>query len=689
MIGQTLVRQFLNCLYKTLSRFENKIQQRVLIATLLALITPHFTTITYALSDRRDSTIKSLPKTIRYADSTSQSTFALQGSGHTWGIKDLNFSSANSVADFLAEQGVFQLKETAGIGSPQSFIAQGLDLSRIQIIIDGVVVNDVNHRQDVLHQINTSSLVSLSFHPMGQNSTTAQSPVGGSLVLTTKTIDKTSLTGLIGSYSQSQIQSATNMDVLDTHLSFYLNAFYVKNDFEYLNHNNTVYEANDDYVTKQTNNEVTRYDGTLLSQHEFKDFSIHQKFQALTEKRGLAGLEENQTRDSFFEENILSYQLKFLQKKWSALLSHQYRQDEMYWTRADNIWYSPKLSQSWKNEFTNTKVALEHKMKALTKLKWDKGVSLKLSRSQPLLFPSRTHLKRTDFEQTGYGLQLGQSFVYPFNSIWSISHAHNYLMNIESAPQHRINKSNYFGGQLKLQFHPTDPHFLFFELSKLYQEVSIHDRFGLSPGLLPNPDLKPENIYKVTLGHRYYKNIDNQLYAYYLEDRIAYSTSSRSMPIAKNSGDLQNIGLETKILIPLHHNHIYKANLRFQQNIQLPRIQSDIANYQQNLPQEVSPYTMSSTWENIFTQRMRVFVQYIYHSEQWADIGNTQKLDEKHYLNTWLQVITMNDKLEFGVKNWLNTREYKIYQATPSPGRTWFLRYTHHFLNTKSNKENK
>lgn len=627
----------------------------------------------------RASEVSSLEQTV-----TSSQQISSNSSNYTeWTQEDLQAWGPIVLSEFLEKQGIFQSKKSGGTGSPIQLNIRGLDLRYTSITLDGVLLSTQSNPQAVLQRIPIQNIKSIKVHFIHPNSLTHGS-LGGSLIEII-TLRKQELSGSYRGASFGEHNLGLNYSQpLGAHLwSTYFQGLQAENNYPFLDDNGTAYQASDDRITERQNNQVSNLQGGLGLRSDMDSWVFNQKLQMISLNRGLPGLGSNQAKDSYFKEEIIQYSLQAQEQASDALqfnLSHFYRQDELYYSREDQIWFVPQEHNYWTNEQRNTQLSLSKKVNFSSS--WSSQFSsfnqYEVQRVLRQVNAYETRDITYDWNRNQHSI--GGDLYYHSKS-WSHHLLYQAIMywDYSSLSEKFSHNHNY---QYSSQFHFNSHWSLSQGISQATQVMSLQDQFGLSPGLLPNPELKSERILKLfsSLNHQTSSSL-LRLDAFFtqVEDRIAYQ---QSLGVAKaiNGLDMVNYGLEVQAQKSWLNTSNYTPSLQMQLLYQSPRLQGELQNYDQNRPAQISPLTASL----IYRQQIHAFhfnqsARWIY--EHYADNANRERIDSQLWLDTWIQWNQEAYAIQIGAENWTNQQDQSLYQYLPIPGRRFYAQFSFQIFN--------
>lgn len=587
-----------------------------------------------------------------------------------------------TLGDFLQKQGLYQSRQSGGAGSRQSLSIRGLNLKYIAISVDGILLSTQSNPQDVIQSIPIDQIQSIKIHYINPDSR-ALSTHGGSLIeIVTIPQDEVSARVLHGRFEETLGAFTASHHNRSGLWNLRYQGHYALNNFEYMDNNQTPYNSSDDSSRTRINNDFTTHQTSLshqvqLGQHQFK-----QRLQHDWRKNGLAGYESHQTRDSYFQEFQYNYLFQYQSLQAHPLsfdFSHTYRQDEMYWTRDDELWITPKRENTWKNEQRITQAILSKIWNATETSQWGLAFNSHLEQQRALQFQPSIILEAEDFDWNRSTQSLGLDYNHLFNQ-WNhhLAYQQLFIYDFNSELDHQEFNYNF---QLSTQylFHPKWN--AAFGFSRLLQMARLQDKFGLSSGVVPNPDLNNETGYKTYLGLNFQNSNLSwraDVFGSYLQDRIHYK-NTYNLTKAVNELNVLNYGLETQLDYDHHWDDQWSHLIQIQGTVQFPRLHGDLHDYDQNIPANISPLTTSlnnfQRWGNLtWAHHIR------YYHRHYADDSNEQDIPHQFWFDTWIQYSFSDLDFQTGIDNYTATQDLRTYRPLPIPSRRWYLELKYQFL---------
>lgn len=595
-----------------------------------------------------------------------------------WHQEDINNSSEVLLGEFLQRQGVLQLDQAGGVGSYSHISIRGLNLKHTALIIDGVPQTSTSNPQDVLNSIPLSQINKIQIHYLNPSQKSLQTHAGSTIEIFTKKTFQSSLSARIASYGEmlANVQFQTPLGEGRVNASY--QGHYALNNYPYWDYNQTR-DTRDDYKhDSRKNNYFEQHHAHLSHEHHLSGIPLQQRFHMRTQKQGLAGFGHQVTQDSYFHENILSYFLHAAHQDHQVTASTQYRQDEMYWTARDQIWFSQREDNYWKNEQRTHFLNWMFTHQWMPTWKVEPSIILQSESQQPLQFQGQLMDSIEDYEWNRVIGQIGlsQTFQLSQTQIQIINH----WLNYNDFNNSQVSYNQYLTHQIDIQQQLSSNQSITLGHQKMVQQARLQDKYGVGLGLIPNKNLQDEQGYK-----NYLSWIVNQggfhsqitTFYTYLKNRIYYRQSYQ-LAKADNGATLKNPGLDWMVGWDKKINPEWELQLGHQGILQAPRLHGDLQNYQDNLPAGVSPLNLSV---NISPQwrSWSIHYNYKYIHDHYMDEANLQLAPSQHWHDMHLRYRSQSYHIQVGVENMTHTQNYQLYQPRPIPGRRFFIQSSYQF----------
>jgi outer membrane cobalamin receptor len=615
-----------------------------------------------------EHTVYSLPPSEVFGGALENAE-ALEIKSEEWEGKNL------SLADLLATYAGIQTRQTGGMGSFQSVSIRGMQGNQIALAIDGVILQGFGTAD--LGSIDLSQYEKIEIYKGYVPAKFAANGMGGVINLVSK--DAAAKGGKFyasyGSYNSRFVSIQASSPLSDS-VFWRSNIGYraSDNNFPYLNRNGTAYNAEDDFWTKRKNAEYSQISGN----HSFR--IAHSKRNSVfrlehrSEAGGIPGREDQETKtaNSATDAVLASYELEPSDKETSfGLLGFAGIERDLsrWYYPLDKIGYPAdeyaKVGLLAKNAGGQGSFYLE---KSFVKTEFHGYFNYQYLESQ------NNSAMLTNYELSNSVLQASLAATLAPVDYFNIKLNATSRFSKQKKESGEVSAVNFNTGEYKersgnLNSGRVSVNFenIFLAVGHYFREPSVFELFSTGFGIVPNPNLKAEQGEQAEFGVSYKTKKTRAsaiLFANRIRDRIIYHTSgSFSKPLNAERGEVY--GLEAEIFSEPFKWLQMNSNATFQNPGNLP-----------NEPKEQYYSSLLFLLPNSFELSLEGEAN----SVIYRDKAKRKKIPESAFYHAGLSYKpTSKTKISFYAKN-LNGAEYQhIYDAYPTPGRMFYLSYSHGF----------
>jgi len=575
-----------------------------------------------------------------------------------------------SLADILATHAGIQTRQKGGMGSFQSVSIRGMQGNQIAIAIDGVLLQNIGAAD--LGGIDLNKYEKIEIYKGHIPAKFAANGMGGVINLVSK--DAAARGGKFyasyGSYNSKFLSMQASSPLTDS-------AFWTSNishrasdnNFPYLNRNGTLYNTEDDFWTKRKNAEYSQTSGIHSFTFVGKKNSIL-RVEHSSEAGGIPGREEQetQTANSARDAVIASFEIEPKNESFDfglqGFAGAEKNMSKWYYL-LDKIGYK-------ENERTES------------------GLLIKNAGGQSSLYFSKTELHAylnyqylesrnkstmlSNYELSNLIFQIsGASTFAPtdFFNITANAASRFSKQKQESGKVSGISYSNEYSdvsrnlnsGRISLNFENV-----FFAVGHYFRDPSVFELFGTSFGILSNPELKAEQGEQAEIGFGYKsKNTKATatLFANRIRNRIFYYTSGVLSKPINDTEESKVYGIEGELSAEIFKWLKINANATLQNPGNLPNEPNE--QYYSSLL-FILPYSFELSLEGEA------------HSVIYRDRAQKKEIPANAFYHAMLSYKpTSKSKISFYARNLTGGEYQHIYDATPTPGRIFFVSYSHFF----------
>jgi len=617
--------------------------------------------------------VYSLPESVVIGGEVENNERILEVHSSAWEGKNL------SLADVLATYAGIQTRQMGGMGSFQSVSIRGMPGKQIALAIDGVVLQSIGVAD--LGSIDLNQYEKVEVYKGFIPAKFAANGMGGVINLVSK--DAGAKGGkFYASYGShnSRILSMQASSPLTDSVLWTSNISYraSDNDFPYLNRNGTEYNTDDDFWTKRENAEFSQVSGN----HAWtfvRERNVILRVEHRSEAGGISGREHQviKTAQSVNDAILSSVEIEPQNKNFDVGF-----QGFAGIEKSMSEWHEPVDKMGYASEERT-----------------ESGLLIKNSGGQGSFYFENNNVKTelhayvnyqylesrnksvilSNYELSNMVLQLsgaGTFELVDFFNIRANAAVRSSRQKLESGRvrtfymdgEFKERSKELFSGRLSGNFGKPDSRWnSFVAFGHYFRDPTVFELFSTSFGIVSNPHLRPEQGEQIEAGvgcKTKKSSLSATLFANYIRDRIIYHTSGMvTKPINAEKGKVY--GLETELASELFSWLKISSNATFQSPENLP---SEPKEQYYSSMIFMLPYTFELTLEGEA------------HSFLYRDKAQRKDIPEKAFYHAGLSYKpTLKTKVFFYARN-LSGGEYQnIYDAYPTPGRTFSLSYSHSF----------
>ena len=606
-----------------------------------------------------------------------------------------------SLADLLATHAGIQTRRYGGLGSYQSVSIHGVAGNKIAICIDGVPLENDDGTAVNLGALDLNQFERIEVYKDQVPASLGGNGLGGAINLITR---KNAARGglLLASYgSHNTTEFAFHFGAALTDSSRFASSVSWRssdNDFSYLDRKGTAYDTTDDVWHKRENAQYHEFGGSHQWSVNFPVSELRIQLAHSDEAGGIPGRESDQTKVSGFHQQWFAPRLTWLPNtlacgiRLETELGARADFDEMHWSNLlDHLGYTgaPSDFQSistrilhgdaglhlfseWQKPYAlewhvaSTAEQIDPSQEPADPRSWQWRLQRHTvsSNLQGSLAPLTWLGLRTNYQaeyfldnNTGGKIHTTYPIAIPTQSETHVLQALQGLVRL--GPEAGIVQVNLSAGHH-------------------YRMPSVRELFSTSLGILPNPDLQPEQGESFTGGaelHILHTRL--QACAFYNQSRNEiYWVSSGNFSKPFNLGKSSTTGVETELTAsPLRF-----VDIALHGTWQNPLDHSDSSAYRNKILPDQPKAAAGATLTLHPFQWCDLEYRIDYRSTVYSDRRNDMTLPAQATHFASIAIAPWNKgRVRFAINNITDKAYQDIYAAYPTPGRQYFLTYTQEF----------
>ena len=606
-----------------------------------------------------------------------------------------------SLADILASHAGIQTRRMGGVGSLQTVSIRGVAGNKVLICVDGVPLEDNSGYATNLGAIDLNSIDRVEVSKGQVPAALGGNGLGGVINLVTRKRARIGgkVYALFGSHNTGENAISFSSPIADSLLwSSSLAWKYSDNDYRFLDRNGTPYNVSDDVMSTRNNAQFAQFGGGhiltwLRSQGELSVQITHAQISG-----GIPGVESEQTHIAGFDQEWVVPRILWKQSPWNngwrleADMEGRADLSTYHWSnRIDGLGYASGNTDYQKagSRTLSGQGALHFLGEWAGKygLEWHvRGMGEQLD---PRDFPREPlswqwKLQRHSTTNAWEGLWAPISWLamrsnYQFTAL--IDHNSGGILRTTYADTmpatiHRTLRQS-LQGSLRLG-RPDALVRTQLQFGHHYRIPELRELFSTSLGVLPNPNLQPEEGENAEVGlEGKIAHSRWQVSAFWNQSRngIVWARSAGfSKPM--NLSRARTMGMEAE----LHSKLARILDLHWQGTWQDPRNQSHMDAYQNRMLPNEPKFSLGSEIILHLGKRWEVSLRDEWRSTVFRDEANQMRIAPQWNVHTGLGFIPWKNA-RLGVQaNNLNGVDYQdIYSAYPTPGRQYFVNFSQTF----------
>lgn len=597
-----------------------------------------------------------------------------------------------NLSDVLSDQTGVQVRQSGGLGSYSSVSLRGSTARQVQVIVDGMLLNDPVTGGVDMGKLGLHDISSIQVYPGGSPAQFAQAGIGGVVVMETlgKDIeDSTRLNlgaGSFDTYKMGLFNSGSHKDVyywisLDRQSS--------NNDFEYPN-SREWFNPNDGANTKRRNADYEQDAVSTKLGWEINDTS---KLDALIQyndnEQGVPAIQNWRNNKAFLTNETIRTQLHYQQKGWMDGRIHS--SHRLIWTDTSERYNNRTglVGLGTTDVYTDTS-----QLGLVNTLTWLLGNHTLTATVDVAEYDYKQYDKLgSDLPDKRERLQITGALSHQWHS------ADSRWRSQISLRQYRINDDSdeslgnggtvtetsstdrYNSWQLGLSHYFAVNWEISAGLARQVRIPTLQELFGQQGLFVGNPKLEAEESlnYEASLRtDQGWGHIETTGYFRRLDPAVVATFNAQG--IGKYSNLAADVyGVEIDALLQLQHWWELYGNATFQESENTDSAVKDRS--RQRLPGIYhESYTLGG---RLRLRPFQVDLSYHYDSELYYDSANLLEAEPRKLINLsakWVEIWPNRSKSELSleVRN-LTDELYQDFNRFPGPGRSWFINLSHTF----------
>ncbi len=596
--------------------------------------------------------------------------------------------TGKSLADVIQEHSGIRTRKYGGEGSFQTVSIRGVSGSKIKVYLDDTPINSANGDAVDLGKINPASVEKIVIYKGFIPGRFGGNSLGGLIQLITSGQKQNKLHGEIslGSFETRKINlGLTRLFNESYDFSSSLSYRESRNNFPYLDRNNTPYNQDDDKWVRQKNGQFAQWDGHHSVNYTLYKTQNQLSFSHSQPEGGLPGKEGMETHTSGFKNPSYQWTGKSrvnqaFSQDLDVQFSASYRQElsRFFWSEEDGLTWSGTDKEGDVGSFSQQYLASGDffwKPFSNSSLEGLLGGSYQTLKPKSFSEFSKANGWENNRANQFISLEGNQDFLKNFRLNF-IGRLERIESNSEGGLE--INGTRYSPQQsseihhaLKsgLSWKPRTSLKLFSNLGSYYKQPSMLELYGGKWGVLPNPKLKEEKGLNMELGAHVSYGKSN-----FLELILFQNTNSNSIYYVRSANLIkpmnldasQTLGLEISSSIKLFKPLFLENNI----TVQNPRNVSDLIYDDKLIPNEPVVASHSSLGVEIPHSGVLFKLNHDYSSLLYRDKANLHSIPAIHLWHLYLKKqIYYRIDIVGEIRNLTDVYYENAYSAYPYPGR--------------------
>lgn len=605
-----------------------------------------------------------------------------------------------SVADLLATHAGMQTRRTGGMGSFQDISIRGISGNKVQVCLDGVPLTDTHGMSVNLGSLDLNQLERIEVYKGQVPAAFGGNGIGGVVNLVTRKSGRSSgrVYALYGSHNTGEASMSVASSLSDSlRWNSALSWRFSDNDYRFYNRNGTGYNQEDDHWDTRQNAEFSQFSGShqwswIESVGEIRLHVAHSQ-----QSGGLPGNESEQTQVAGFDRAWVSPRLVWLMLPWSSgirmetELGGTVEKSTLHWSNElDGLGYGGKAGYQQVGART---LQANGALRFLGE--WNKPYSLEWHllgsgeqvdpRDEPQSIGTwKWRLQRHQLSSALEGALAPHAWIglranHQISGV--IDHHSGGVMHTtfqDTMPAQRKTHMRQ-AAQGSVRIGPADA-ILRGNISAghHYRIPALQELFSTNLGVIPNPDLKPEEGENAQIGAELeiaHTRVQASWFWNQVREGIFWEEAA-GFTRPSNLSRSETVGFE----LELHSRPLNFLDLSLQTTLQDPRNQSAQAAYEGKMSPNEPKVSMGAELSLYLGKHWELGYRGEWRSEVFRDPANQMRIAPQanhHASITWIP--WDQARVRFSANNLAGSDLQDIYMAYPTPGRQYFLSITQEF----------
>lgn len=604
------------------------------------------------------------------------------------------------LADLLSTHAGIQTRRTGGMGSFQEISVRGVAGNKVLVCIDGIPVEDSHGSAANLGGIDLNQMERIEVYRSQVPAQFGGNGIGGVVNLVTRKSGRGSgrVYALYGSHNTGETSLSVSHPLTDSlRWNSVLSWRFSDNDYRFYNRNGTPYNQEDDHGDTRQNAAFSQFSGShqWTWARPFGELRLHVAHSQ--QSGGLPGTESEQTQVAGFDRAWISPRVIWLSLPWSTgirletELGGTVEKSTLHWSnQLDGLGYGGDA------EFQQVGTRTLQANGAVRILgEWNKPYSMEwhLLGSGEQVDPrdrpqsAGTWKWRLQRHQASSALE-GAISPHPWMALRA-NHQITAMIDHHSGGVVHTSFPDTMAAERKTHLHQAAQgslrigpahSFLRGNLSAghHYRIPALQELFSTNLGVIPNPDLKPEQGENAEIGLEL-EFAQSRLQASWFWNQVRegiYWERSAGFARPANLSRSETVGFELEI----HSHPASLLDIGLQATLQDPRNQSSQEAYAGNLSPNEPKISLGAETTLHLGKRWELGYRAEWHSEVFRDPANQMRIAPQANHHASLAYIPWEKgRVRFAANNLAGSDQQDIYMAYPTPGRQLFLSITQEF----------
>lgn len=597
-----------------------------------------------------------------------------------------------NLAEVLSEQTGVQIRQSGGLGSYSSVSLRGSTGQQVQVLVDGMLLNDPVTGGVDLGKIGLHDINRIQVYPGGAPAQLAAAGIGGTVVLESlgKDIEDTTRMNLgAGSFDTYKIGLFNSGSHKDTYYWVSLDRQSSNNDYEYLNAP-AWYNPSYGATTKRYN---AQYEQSSFSTKFGWEMNKTSKLDALIQysdnEQGIPSIQNWRSNKAFLANKTLRSQIHFQQSGW--LDGQVHSSHRLIWA---------ETNERYNNRTGRVGVGTSDVFTDIRQIGLVNTASLLLGRNHTLTGAldtstydyhqeNKLNAKAADVrERVQIATALSHQWVSP-RSRWrtQATWRQHWLRDVSDEPlddgtvRSNSGNSHYSSWQLGSSHYFADNWSISASVARQVRIPTLQELYGQQGIFKGNEDLEAEQSLNYELSLRTdqgWGHLEITGYFRELDPATVATYDSQGVGSYSNVG-AEVYGTEIDALFRMGSWWELYGNITLQESENTDSTIKD--RFEKRLPGIYhESFTIGNRWR---VNPFQLELSYHYDDKLYFDSSNSLMADPKNIVNTsvsWMPVWPnrSSSKLSFEVRN-LTDEAYQDFNRYPGVGRSFFLNIEHTF----------